>query len=118
MSKERRRHVRKRVNLDATIAERGGATRAGIVRDMSLGGAFLALEPTPPFGTALDITFALAGETITLESTVRWSKSGGVGVQFGLIGARHTYLVTEHLATAEPTPDTRQPPASDVPTHE
>lgn len=118
MSKELRRHVRKRVDLEASVTERGGKTHPAIVRDMSLGGAFVALEPAPPFGTALDVTFAIAGEAITLEATVRWSKAGGVGVQFGLIGARHTFLVTEHIANAEPVPDTRQPPASDLPTDE
>jgi hypothetical protein len=118
MSKERRKHVRKRVNLDAALVLSGSEVTQGIVRDMSLGGAFVTLEPTPPFGTSLDITFTLGGEPITVASTVRWSKAGGVGVQFGLIGARHTYLITEHLATAEPTPDTRHPPASDMPTDE
>lgn len=115
MSKERRRHVRKRVSLDATIVLGDGQTSTAVVRDMSLGGALLELGQAPPFGTTFQVTFVLEGEPIEAKATVRWSKRGGVGVQFGLFGARQTYLITEHLATAEPTPDTRQPPDTGKP---
>ena len=108
-NRERRRHVRKRVNLDTQVRSGDGVTLKGNLRDMSLSGAFIELAPAPPFGTTLSVEVAIRGETLLLGATVRWTKTGGVGVQFASLGARATYLITETLATAEPVPDSRRP---------
>lgn len=108
-NRERRRHVRKRVNFSTTVRAANGSALAGNLRDMSLSGGFIELSPVPPFGTSIVVEVAIGGETFNLPATVRWSKSGGVGVQFGSLGARATYLITETLAEAEVVPDSRRP---------
>lgn len=109
MNRERRRHVRKRVSIPARVSARGAEPVDAVLLDMSLGGAFLEIDPAPPFGTPLELRFEIAGESIVGTATVRWSKPRGVGLQFGSFGARETYAITEALAKAEPTPDSRQP---------
>jgi type IV pilus assembly protein PilZ len=37
-----------------------------------------------------------------LPGIVRWVKPGSMGVQFGLLGARETYAITEMLADSVP----------------
>lgn len=76
--------------------------------DMSLGGAYVEVEQLPPFGAKLTlyVTFPGGGE-IAFDSIVRWTKPGGVGLQFGLLSARATYQVTEYIADQEEIPDSR-----------
>lgn len=107
MSDERRRYVRKRVDLPASF-QLDGVLQAAHVTDMCPGGAFLEVETLPPFGTKIELTLELPKTAIAVEATVRWSKGSGVGVQFGLLGARATYAITEHLADLEPAPDSRR----------
>jgi hypothetical protein len=38
---------------------------------------------------------------------VRWKSKDGIGVQFGLLGAKQTYALTEFLARRETIPDIR-----------
>jgi type IV pilus assembly protein PilZ len=109
VNRERRKHVRKRVNIATTVRVREGAEQQAVLLDMSLGGGFLELDPAPPFGTPMELRFEIGGLAIVTTATARWSKARGVGVQFGLFGARETYAITEALAKAEPTPDSRQP---------
>ncbi|MBM4375757.1 MAG: PilZ domain-containing protein [Deltaproteobacteria bacterium] len=109
MNRERRKHVRKRVSIPAIVCERGGPEKLGVLLDMSLGGGLLEVEPAPPYGTSLELQFELGGVAIVTTAVVRWSKPRGVGLQFGVFGARETYAITEALATAAPVPDSRQP---------
>lgn len=62
--------------------------------DLSLGGVFLHGEDTPPIGTEVRLKLVLPklGE-VELPGFVRWTKDGGFGVQFGLLGARETHAI-------------------------
>lgn len=74
------------------------AREAARCRDMSLGGCFLEVATAPPFGTAIivyvelpDLVDAEGRQLVTaVGSTVRWTTTEGMGVQFGPMGARET----------------------------
>jgi len=76
---------------------------------MSLGGAYLDVESTLPVGTKLRVVvdFPTEEEQLDVDAVVRWAKPDGIGVQFGLLGARDTYLITEFLARRTLLPDVR-----------
>lgn len=105
MSNERRRYVRKRVDLAGSFQAGDAAAQPVHITDMCPGGAFLDVETLPPFGTRIALTIELPKQTVVVDATVRWAKGSGIGVQFGLLGARDTYALTEHLADLEPIPD-------------
>ncbi len=107
---ERRRYVRKRVDLPGSLQLGDGSEQEVHITDMCPGGAFVELEGTPEFGSKVKLTIKLPSDDIVVDATVRWAKGIGVGVQFGLLGARETYAITEHLADLEPIPDSRRPP--------
>jgi len=62
-----------------------------------VGGMFLQASDSPPFGTELTIVGRLPGakKDMRLPAIVRWTKLGGFGVQFGLLGALETHLLSE-----------------------
>ncbi len=66
-------------------------------KDISVGGMFLQSEHQPVFGTALTLVGRLPGakKDVRLPAVVRWVKPGGFGVQFGLLGAVETHLISE-----------------------
>lgn len=66
-------------------------------KDISVGGMFLEAGEQPPFGTALTIVGRLPGakKDVSLPAVVRWTKLQGFGVQFGLLGALETHLISE-----------------------
>jgi len=66
----------------------------GILVDVSMGGAFVSSEAAFSFGTEITIVGDLPGARgARLPAVVRWSKPGGFGVQFGLLGARETHAL-------------------------
>jgi type IV pilus assembly protein PilZ len=72
-------------------------TGVGRARDISLGGMFIVTEQPLPFATEIVVHVMLPGHKseFALPSVVRWVGGGGMGVQFGLIGARETHAITE-----------------------
>ena len=114
MPQERRRHPRVRVDLPVAFETKAGELFDGRVNDLSVGGAFIVTENSPPVGSKLDLTIQLPGDKpLKVDGVIRWTKPDGVGVQFGLMGVRETYAVGELLAGLEPMPDSRRPPAGD-----
>ncbi len=107
MPYERRQHIRKRVDLPTSI-ELGGETIQAHVSDMSPGGAFIDTDQSPPFGAVVQMDIQFPTGNVQLSATVRWSKPGGFGVQFGALGAKATYTITEFLADHEAIPDSRR----------
>lgn len=101
---EKRRHFRKRVNLDVEFNVAEGPRQPGVCRDFSLGGVHVDTTTPAPFGANVTVYLRLKGaSTISaLPGIVRWVKSGSMGVQFGLLGARETYAITEMLADSLP----------------
>jgi hypothetical protein len=97
---EKRRHFRKLVNLDVEFNVADGPRQSGVCRDFSLGGVHIATTQAAPFGANVTIYLQLKGTSgrSALPGIVRWVKGGQMGVQFGLLGARDTYAITEMLA--------------------
>ena len=62
----------------------------------------------PDFGTVVKLHLHFPEGMIAVEATVRWAKPGGMGIQFGVLGAKETFAITEHLAALEPVPDSRR----------
>jgi type IV pilus assembly protein PilZ len=111
MPNEKRRHPRKRVDLDLEFQVEGDDTRhLARGRDMSLGGMYFIVDPTPPFGASLHLFVDLPGvsDAIAIPATVRWMGPDGIGVQFGALGVRQTYEITEFLVDLEEIPDSRR----------
>ncbi len=75
----------------------GAASIAGIGRDISVGGMFVETVTPSPFGAEVVISVQLPGQKdrLVLPAVVRWTRPDGMGVQFGLLGARETYAITE-----------------------
>jgi type IV pilus assembly protein PilZ len=101
---EKRRHFRKQVALDVEFNVAEGARQAGLCRDFSLGGVHIDTTTPAPFGANVTVYLRLKGSSAVsaLPGIVRWVKSGSMGVQFGLLGARETYAITEMLAESVP----------------
>jgi type IV pilus assembly protein PilZ len=97
---EQRRHFRKPIELAVEFNVADGPRKPGTCRDFSLGGMHIDAEETAPFGANVTIhmTVGNARAPSALPGIVRWVKPGSMGVQFGLLGARETYAITELLA--------------------
>lgn len=107
MPDERRRHVRKQVDLPGHI-EVGEERFECRVSDMSAGGAFLDLPDAPAFGTKVKLVMSLpSGHDLAIDGVIRWRRAAGVGLQFAPMGARQTYHLTEFLAAMDALPDSR-----------
>jgi hypothetical protein len=101
---EKRRHFRKHVSLDVEFNVAEGPRQPGVCRDFSLGGVHVDTTSPAPFGANVTIYLRLKGASAVsaLPGIVRWVKPGSMGVQFGLLGARETYAITEMLADSLP----------------
>ena len=94
---DKRLHTR--VPIDVTLVCEGpqATSFAAHGKDISVGGMFVRSSNQPPFGTALTIVLRLPGskKDVRLPAIVRWTKEDGFGVQFGLLGAFETHLISE-----------------------
>jgi Tfp pilus assembly protein PilZ len=75
----------------------------GLATDISLGGMFVASDAPALFGAEILIHMVLSdgGPEFVLPAIVRWTRSGGMGVQFRLLGARETLAITEIVKVHE-----------------
>ena len=95
---EQRRHARATIEAPLTFTRRGqGEWRDGVGKDVSVGGMFVETSTPAPFGAEIELAVQLPGDddVFTLPGVVRWVRPGGMGVQFGLLGARETHVITE-----------------------
>ena len=97
---EKRRHARASIDLPVLFAVKGTETQGqGIGKDISIGGMFIETEVTAKFGAEVIVRVHLhtpAGDQdFDLPGVVRWIRNGGMGVQFGLLGALETHAITE-----------------------
>jgi uncharacterized protein (TIGR02266 family) len=96
---ELRRHQRAAIDVPVEFVAKGSSERfAARSRDVSVGGMFVLTATPLPFGADLVLHVTLPGQkaAFALPGVVRWSKTGeGMGVQFGLLGARETHAITE-----------------------
>lgn len=70
---------------------------SGVCADLSLGGMFIETETPQPFGGEVVVHMEVPGDPkpYVLPARVRWVRGGGMGVQFGLLGARETHMITK-----------------------
>lgn len=95
---EKRRYARAKINASLFFSRRDGSdARRGIGRDIALGGMFIETDEPQTFGAEVVVRVHLPGaeHPVDLPAVVRWVRDGGMGVQFGLLGARETHLITE-----------------------
>jgi Tfp pilus assembly protein PilZ len=71
----------------------------GIAKDISLGGMFIETNLGCAIGehVVVYVTLPTAKREMALPAVVRWSGKEGMGVQFGLLGARETHEITEFV---------------------
>lgn len=94
---EKRAHRRTPLRIELTCQSSSGQTFGGTSRDISLGGMFIETTERPAFGTQITVAGSIPGtkgET-RLPAIVRWMGDDGIGVQFGLLGARETHALTK-----------------------
>lgn len=95
---EQRRYARAPINAPAAFSTKGASERHdGLAKDISLGGTFIETTAPASFGAEVIIHVTLPGssDAVALPGIVRWVRDGGMGVQFGLLGAVETHLITE-----------------------
>lgn len=101
VSAQRRLQTRHPVELSATL-ELAGEKREGILRNLSLGGAFLAVElpePPPTTGARAYIHFRIPTHeaTISVGASIRWSSDEGVGLQFDGLRAGEVWSLNKYF---------------------
>jgi type IV pilus assembly protein PilZ len=80
------------------FAAKGSDRRiAGQATDVSLGGMFIRTGEPLVFATELVVHMKVPAQraVLTFPAVVRWVGPAGMGVQFGLLGARETHAITE-----------------------
>ncbi|MDF2692130.1 MAG: hypothetical protein K0S65_513 [Labilithrix sp.] len=98
---EKRRYARATIDMPVQFAVKGGAGSAsGIGKDISIGGMFIETASPATFGADVIVRVRLrtpsnGEQNFDLPGVVRWVRSGGMGVQFGLLGALETHAITE-----------------------
>jgi PilZ domain len=97
-SAEKRRFARAPIDLPVEFMARqdrlvGGC---GVGKDIAIGGMFIETAEHAPFGAHLLVSFHVPGlqDVLLVPGVVRWTNPTGMGVQFGLLGARETHVIT------------------------
>lgn len=103
MVEQRRSH---RSPLDATVKVKRKGTddiADGRARDVSVGGMFVETLSPFVFGADVIVHVHLPGlkDELALPAVVRWTRHDGMGLQFGLLGARETHAITEIAEAAD-----------------
>jgi hypothetical protein len=103
---ENRRHKRAPVDIAVEFWQRGSAERRiGRAKDLSQGGMLIETSNPLAFSTEIvvRVPFGRRDTPTELTGVVRWNHAAGMGVQFGLLGARETHAIAE-LTKDEPSP--------------
>lgn len=103
MIEEKRRHARAPVDLPVAFVMKKGDAEVrgeGVGTDISIGGMYIQTDAAVLFGAEVLMRVRLRSAThdygeFDLPGVVRWVRKGGMGVQFGLIGAHETHAITE-----------------------
>lgn len=100
---DNRRHPRKPIRVPVAFQVGDEGVVEAWCTDLSLGGMFVETETPAAYGAPVTVYIQLPDmeEDAVLLSTVRWVKRGvGMGVQFGVTGARETHGIVELLRRA------------------
>lgn len=96
---ELRRYQRSPLDVPVEFTVKGTDERlTGRSKDISVGGMFVHTDTPPAFGVEIVVHITLPGQraAFAVPAVVRWSQTGqGMGLQFGLMGARETHAITE-----------------------
>jgi type IV pilus assembly protein PilZ len=95
---EQRRYARAPIDCRLAFVVKGKTKELeGIGRDIAVGGMFIETVTPAPFGADVIIHARLPGadHALALPGVVRWVRDGGMGIQFGLLGAVETHIITE-----------------------
>jgi len=99
---EQRRSHRSPLDAVVRVQRKGGdESTSGNARDVSVGGLFVESAAPFPFGTDVIVHLQLPGfkGELAMPAVVRWTSGDGMGLQFGLLGARETHAITEIVRT-------------------
>jgi type IV pilus assembly protein PilZ len=94
---EHRRFRRTLIALPVEFAPKGSSERRrGLARDVSLGGMYVETSFPVALGLAVLVSVSVPGQRnpVLVSATVRWADERGMGVQFGLLGARETHAIS------------------------
>ena len=92
---EKRRHPRVSIDVNVRCEISGRPPVDGKVVDVSVGGIYIEAPAAPAFGTQVTIVGDFpGGPGLKLPAVVRWTKPGGFGAQFGLLGAKETHVLS------------------------
>lgn len=91
-----RSSTRHDVEIPATLVVQG-QERSAVIRNLSLGGAFVEYAETLPMGQRVKLSFRIAthDQPLAVDAEVRWSTSEGVGVQFAGLRAREVWSLNK-----------------------
>jgi hypothetical protein len=96
---EKRAYQRSPIDAPLTFVLKGKHDQSfqGVGKDIAVGGMFIECAKPAAFGAEVIVHVRLPGnsKTFALPGTVRWLGGGGMGVQFGNLGAVETYTITE-----------------------
>ena len=95
---EQRRFARVPFRETVVFIAKGREDRAtGTTRDLGLGGVYVETPNPAAFGAEVVVHLHIPGEAsaYALPGVVRWVRADGMGVQFGMLGAKETFAITE-----------------------
>lgn len=100
--KEARREHRANLEIEMRFrvpTEDGDELVYARAKNISVGGMFIATERPAAFGASITVEIALPDlpELAKISATVRWTNGEGMGVQFGVMGARETHGLVKLL---------------------
>lgn len=100
MSANRRSGHRYDVDIPAELIV-DGEPRPTTIQNLALGGVQVALTERLALGRAVRLSFRLPiqGDTIEVDTTVRWVQGGSVGLQFAGLRPKYVWALNRYLAT-------------------
>jgi type IV pilus assembly protein PilZ len=100
--KEKRKFERAPMQAVVVVEVEGEDAQVGQAVDISVGGMFVD-GVVAPFGARVTLRMRLPGDdaAVVVSGVVRWVRDSGVGVQFGLLGARETHAITNVVGASE-----------------
>lgn len=97
---EKRRHPRRPVRFPVRIFPQKAEAFSGETVDLSVGGALISTGGAVAFGEEAELELNLPNLGPTrLPIIVRWLRPDGFGIQFGLMGAKHTHALANLVDT-------------------
>ena len=111
MQQDTRKFSRTAVQVAVVFQLKDGQRIQGMSCNMSIGGMFIETFSPAAFGEEITVFLKLPGlkEEAGLKATERRLERDGMGVQFGMKGARETHGLTQLLAALKNPNSVRNP---------